>query len=454
VFTDLIVGARAAVDAARRPGAKLDYDQPIEGLRAIDRYTLQLRLTEPNFPVVHDNLIRGVVAREVLEANGGDIRAHPVGTGPYKLREWKQGSRIVLDANPAYRAIRFPESSDPAQAALVRIMKGKKLPQVGVVEIHLIDEDATRLLAFEQGGLDYIVVRGEPATRLLAHGKLKPEYAARGVVRLAIFEPFLFGVYFNMEDPVIGGFSKDRIALRRAIALAIDTTALIDVVYAGQAQAANQLVPPGVTGHDPSLPRKPLYDKAAAMRLLDRFGFDKRDADGYRLGADGKPLALIFTLRSGGIYREIQTLVKRDLDAVGLRLDFHVTPFQDAVKELIAGKFQLYFGGYGGSASGYGEMIQLYGKAQSSINFTRFKLPEYDLAFGQFLRSTDTADQIANARKMSELALAYMPLLPAVFRLETSYAQPWLQGFNSPVFHNYFKYLDIDLAQRQKMTAK
>ena len=122
-----------------RPAAKFDYDRPIEGLRALDRYTLQLRLTEPNYPIIHDNLIRGAVAREVVEAAGGDIRARPVGTGPYRLREWKHGSRIVLEANPGYRAIRFPESSDPAHAALVRSMQGKTLPQIGVVEISIID---------------------------------------------------------------------------------------------------------------------------------------------------------------------------------------------------------------------------------------------------------------------------------------------------------------------------
>jgi len=454
VFTDLVVGARAVVDAASKPGARFDYDQPIEGLRALDRYTLQLRLTEPNYPVIYDNVIRGAVAREVVEAAGGDIRTRPVGTGPYRLREWKQGSRIVLEANSNYRTLKFPESSDPALAPLVRSMKGRKLPQVGVIEINVISEDTTLLLEFERGGLDYIVIRAEPATRLLMNGKLKPEYAAKGVTRHVFYEPYLFSIYFNMEDPVLGGMGKERIALRRALALAIDTTTLVNVVYAGQARAANQLVPPGVGGHDPSRAGKPLYDKEAANRLLDRFGFDKRDADGFRKGPDGKPITLIFTLRSGGISREIQTLVKRDLDAIGLRLDFHITPFQDAIKELIAGKFQLYFGGYGGSASGYPETFQLWGKSLPSVNFTRFKQPDYDAAFAQFLRSPDDAGQIAAARRMSELAQTYMPLLPAVFRLETNYVQPWVLGFSSFIFQPYWKYLDIDLAKRKQMSGR
>ena len=201
VTSDLLVGARAVVDAASKSGAKFDYDQPIEGLRALDRYTLRLRLTEPNFPIVHDNLVRGAVAREVVEAAGGDIRARAVGTGPYKLREWRQGSKVILDANPGYRPIHFPESNDPARAALVRSMKGKTLPQVGVVDISLIDEDSVRLLEFEKGGLDYIVVRGEPATRLMANGKLKPELAAKGVTRHTFVEPVVVLGLFQHGGP-------------------------------------------------------------------------------------------------------------------------------------------------------------------------------------------------------------------------------------------------------------
>jgi ABC-type transport system substrate-binding protein len=454
VTSDLLVGARAAVEAASKPGAKFDYDQPVEGLRATDRYTLQLRLTEANFPVIHDNLVRGAVAREVVEAAGGDIRARPVGTGPYRLREWKQGSKVVLEANPGYRPIHFPESSDPARAALVRSMKGKVLPQVGVVDISLIEEDSVRLLEFEKGGLDYIAVRGEPATRLLVNGKLKPELAARGVTRHDFVEPVVFSIYFNMEDRTIGGMDRQHIALRRAIALGVDMESLVKVVYAGQGIPANQIVPPGVTGHDPSLPKKPLFDRAAAKRLLERTGYDKLDEGGFRKGPDGKPLTVTFTIRSGAISRETQTLLKRDMDAIGLRMEFHVTPFQDAVKEMVSGKFQLAYVGQGGVPSGYAVLIPLWGKAQSSINLSRFRLAEYDAAFADFLRASEPVAQIAAARKMTELAQAYMPMLPAVFRVETNFVQPWLSGFSPPIFKHYWKFLDIDLGLQRKMQMK
>ena len=101
--TDLIVGMRALVDAARKPGAHFDYDAPVEGLRALDRFTLQFKFTGVNYPIATDLMMVRAIAREVLAAAGGDIQARVVGTGPYRLAEWQRGSRVVLEANPEYR---------------------------------------------------------------------------------------------------------------------------------------------------------------------------------------------------------------------------------------------------------------------------------------------------------------------------------------------------------------
>ncbi len=447
--TDLIVGARAVVDAARATG-KLDYDRPIEGLRALDRYTLQLKLTHRNYPIAQAILNYFVCAREVVEAAHGDIRAHPVGTGPYRLREWKRGSRLVLEANPNYRKLVFPPSDDPAQAALEKTMHGKTLPQIGVIEVAFIEEDITRLLEFERGALDVVVLRAEIAARLLADNKLRPEYVARGIVRHVFTEPYFFGMYFNIADPVIGGMQNDRVALRRAMALAFDRKALIDVVYAGQALPANQLVPPGVAGHDPKLPPAPPADPAAANALLDRFGFKARDAEGFRLSPDGRPLTLTLSLRTGAISREIAILWKKNMDAIGLRSDFHITPFQDVIKELEGGGFQMYWGGYGGVPFGYPMLLQLDGRQPTTVNVSRFKSPEAEKLVDAFFASSDEAGRIEAARRASELAATYVPTMPTIFRQENDFTQPWVRGYSAMRFTNYWKYLDIDLARQRE----
>ena len=173
---------RSAGDRGREEDGKLDYDAPIEGLRVVDRYTLQIRMSQPNYPGVRDLIsFVGAVPREVVEAAGLDIRTRAVGTGPFRLKEWKRGSRLVLERNPAYREAYFPASERKEDADLVRTMKGKRVPMADLVEINIVDEDITRLLLFEQGGLDFVQLRGEIATRLLANGKLKPDYVARGI---------------------------------------------------------------------------------------------------------------------------------------------------------------------------------------------------------------------------------------------------------------------------------
>ncbi|HEX4522442.1 MAG TPA: ABC transporter substrate-binding protein [Casimicrobiaceae bacterium] len=450
VMTDLIIGARAVVDAAKTPGAKFDYDRPIEGLRALGRYTIEIRLNAINYPSVQIFLTTWAVAREVLEAAGGDIRTRAVGTGPYRLREWKRGSKIVLEANPNYRALRFPASSNPVDAELMRSMRGRVLPQIGVIDISIIEEDTTLLLEFERGALDYVELRAEIANRLLSNDKLKPEYAARGIVRHARLEPFLFFVDFNMIDPVVGGMEKDKIALRRAIAMGLNTQNLVDVVYAGQGQPANQMIPPGVSGHDPGAPLKSLYDPAAAQALLDRFGYKNRDADGYRQMPDGKPLTVILSLRAATISRETQTLWKRDMDAIGIRIDFRVAPFQDFVKDLIAGKYQMSAAGFGGVPTGDGILELLDSRQPPFANQSRFKLPEYDQWVDRFLQTPNPSEQVAAARRMNEMARAYMPLLPMIFRRENDFVQPWLLGFRPQVFGTYWQFMDIDLERRKR----
>jgi ABC-type transport system substrate-binding protein len=450
-LTEALAGARAAVDAARKPGAKFDYDAPLEGVRAIDRYTLQLGLVSPNYPVIQQTLTQALaVAREVVEAAGRDIGSRPVGTGPYRLKEWKRGSRIVLEANPDYRAIAFPKSDDPRHADLVKSMEGKRLPLIGVIQIAVIEEMQSRLLEFEQGHLDYIELQGEMANRLLVDGRLKPEHAALGVQRFPLPETYLRYTYFNLNDPVVGGTSKEHVSLRRAIALAFNPDDLVRVAYAGQAVPVAQIVPPRATTHDTSLPRSMRYDPVTARALLDRAGYGKRDAESYRLAPDGKPLTLTILTRPGTLWREWETLWKKNLDAVGVRVQFRELPAQDQFKEMEASHFQMSIRGWGGSPLGYVTLAQLQGKQTPRVNPSRFAMDEYDQLYEQMLREPDVQKQVALSRRMSEIAMAYMPFIPHVAEVDNTFVQPWVSGFYPNDFTSYWKYLDVDPVEQRR----
>jgi ABC-type transport system substrate-binding protein len=146
----------------------------------------------------------------------------------------------------------------------------------------------------------------------------------------------------------------------------------------------------------------------------------------------------------------MQTLWKRDMDAIGVRIDFHVTPFQDFVKELIGGQYQMGAAGFGGIPTGDGILELLDSRQPPFANQSRFELAEYDEWVDRFLRSSAESEQIAAARRMNAIARAYMPVLPTIFRRENDFVQPWLLGFRPQVFRTYWQYMDIDLDRRKQ----
>ena len=441
VSTDLIVGMRAPVEAARKAGARFDYDAPVEGLRALDRFTLQLKLTNANYPMATSLLMTWAAAREVVEAAGGDIQARVVGTGPYRLAEWHRGSRVVLEANPGYRPLAFPESSDPAHADVVRTMRGRKLPAIGRVVLSVIEEQPVRVLEFDRGKIDVVDLRGEAVAPLLKHGELRPDLAARGIRRVPYVSNSSRALYVNMEDPVLGGMTRERIALRRAISMAIDVDTLIKVVYEGQGIASNQVMPPGLAGFDPDWPKRE-YDPVLAGRLLDRMGYGKRDAQGFRTTPDGKPLTVVLTIFTGTVWREIQTLLRRNLDALGVRIEFREMPPQDLFKAGAQGKFM--FNIHGRSATPDGLLyLSFYGPTPPELNESRFRVPQYDRAMEAFLRADNDADRMREARTMIAIVHYYAPLMPLVVDVRNAFVQPWLLGHVPSPFAAYVQYLDI-----------
>ena len=205
-----------------------DYDSEIEGLRAIDRYTVRIRFDEPR-PRLEQTLAydgHGALAREVVEEHGDQIMAHPVGTGPFRLGHWRRGAQIVLERNAQYRERRFdaePAADDLEGQAVLRRLKGRRLPMIDRVEISIISEDQPRWLAFLNGQLDMLEVPGSFAQQAMPGGKIARYLERRGVRGRQELAPRIRLMWFNMNDPVVGGYTAEKVALRRAISLGMNT---------------------------------------------------------------------------------------------------------------------------------------------------------------------------------------------------------------------------------------
>ena len=176
-----LAGVDAVLADARKRG-QLDYAAPIEGVRALDRYTLQLKFVHPNYGFAHwlTTINFVAVAHEVVDAYkdaSNRVMENPVGYGPYRLAEWRRSQRVVLEANPDYRDVRYPEpaaGSDAADAAIAKGLAGRRLPLAKRVEVAIIEEAQPRLLAFQNGEIDYVSVPSSLAKNVLDGAKLKP----------------------------------------------------------------------------------------------------------------------------------------------------------------------------------------------------------------------------------------------------------------------------------------
>ena len=452
MFEGLFVGA----DAARK-GDTFDYDVPIEGLQAIDRYTIRLKLTHADYELLANltTTSSSAVAREVVEAyrdGAGWVMANPVGTGPYRLKGWRRGQKIVLEANPGYRDVTYPTGSDPADRALLARMHGKKLPLIGRVEVSIIEESNPRLLAFEKGDLDVVGVPNELVWNVLdPPDGLKPRLADKGIALARGVQPAISYTYFNMEDAVVGGYTQDRIALRRAISMAYNIGEEIRVLRQGQGMPATQPIPPGVNGYNPKIANRTPYDPAAAKALLDRFGYKDRDGDGWRELPDGSPFVLKVASAPSAIDRQYDELRQSGYAAVGVRVEFVKQKWPDLLKAARLGQLQMWsLGNINITPEGLAFMGLLYGPYAGFSNLSRFRLPEYDKLYEQARAMPDSPERSKLLARMSELVVNYAPWNLHAFRVENVLVQPWIVGYKyNPFYQQPWRYWDIDAERRR-----
>ena len=446
-----LAGLRERALKERKP---LDYDTEIEGLRALDRYTVQYRLEKPRPRFVeglltsHDLL--GAVAREVVELYGDDIAAHPVGTGPFRLVQWRRSSLIVLEKNPQYREVLYdaePAADDAEGQAFVARFKGRRLPMIDRVEVSIIEESQPRWLGFLSGQLDFVNVPLEFANQALPGGKLAPNLAKRGMRLRREVEADSAYTYFNMDDPVVGGYTPERVALRRAIGLAMNVPREIGIVRRNQAIPAQSPLMPHTSGYDPAFKSEMGdYDPVRAKALLDLYGYIDKNSDGFREQPGGQPLLLEFATQSDALSRTFDELLQKSMEAVGIRVRFVIGQWPEQLKQARAGKLMLWqLGGSAASLDG-AESLQRFHSAQiGGQNMARFRHKRFDELFERLQVIEDGPERAALFQEAKLIAAAFMPYKFQIHRVSNDLTQPWLVGHRRPVAaQDWWHLVDID----------
>ena len=408
------------------PKNRSPYAFLFEGISAIetpDRYSLVIRLKQPDFNFSHVLAfsLSGAVAREAIEHYGDESAAKPVGSGPFRLKSYTRSSKIVLEANPGYREVK---------------RDGQRLPRIGGVEISIMEETQSRWLAFQRGDTDIEYQLAEVApTFITADGQLKPEFARRGIKLERSVDPEIIYLYFNMQDKTVGGLSREKIALRRAIAMAYKVEDQIRIIRKGQSIRAHYPIPPGVAGHDAEYRSSIAHDPRAANALLDKFGY-RKGADGFRRLPNGEPLVIRYSSTPSERDRQFDELMKRSLDSIGVRLEIHKDRFPELIK--LENQCRLMMRGAAWIADypdGDNFMQLLYGPNTGQSNNACYRSPEYDKRYERSRLLPDGAERNKLYREMARIMETDTVWMLTDSRYRNVLMQPRVKGYTKHPVH-------------------
>lgn len=444
----LIAGKIEGLDdvAARTTGsaARFDYDAKVSGLVAVDRFTIRIRLTQPDptfvYLLAHPAL--SIVPREAVEADQNEFARRPTGSGPYVVREFKPGTRLALQRNPNYRATRWEDiaSGGPTDPEWAAALRGRRFPLPDRVELLYIPEPATGLLALERHEID--VLYG--ASRGIENNQLNPRLSAAGFKLVRGETPDRSFITFNLRDPLIGGISPVNMALRRAIAMAIDDDEFIRVLANGNGSVAKYLIPPGIGGHDPAYRGSIRYDPAAANALLDHFGY-RKERDGYRRRPDGGELTLSFIVGTSSEARHRSEFLKHGFDRIGVRLSFEAMPYTERMSRVATCHFQLALHGWAYDwPDGSNMMLAFYGRSNGTVSVACMEDPDFDSLYERLVRTPLGPERAPLYRRLIERLDVLTPIRLLPNSDDFYLAAPNIRGLLiHPALPAVFPYLDV-----------
>ncbi|MGE3163546.1 MAG: ABC transporter substrate-binding protein [Planctomycetota bacterium] len=457
LFEDTIVGFDE-YRSAQRAAPTFDYEAPVAGFELIGRHEFRVRLKQPvyRFLWVLAMFQTSIVPREAVEHYGSAFGRNPVGTGPFTLEEkdWAIAKSMVFHRNVNYHECTYPTEHEVGDEALgFHIPAGKRLPIVDRVEISMFVEDQPMWLEFMAGRIGYTQVPAEntnTAFRKLSKAadgnrlRLQRELKSRGIVHHSV--PLLDYIFkgFNMEDPLLGGYTDKGRQIRQAICHALDWEETNDTFYEGLAIVYDGPIPPNLDGHPPGHVAPISYVKGNLDKARELLA-----SAGYPEGA-GFPTVEYYVSR-GGNSQEQSEQTRRQLEKIGIQLNVRLVDFS-ALIEAINNKKAPFFSFAWGSdyPDAENNLALFYGPNESpGSNHFNYKNPAYDALYRQIISMGPSPERTQIYERMRDMVLTDCPAAGSLARTREYLVQPWLANFKpSEDFYNWIKYLDVDDSKR------
>jgi peptide/nickel transport system substrate-binding protein len=372
------------------------FSDKVEGRRsfiALNDSTFRIKLKQP-FPPLLTLLTAeyaSVVPYEVVDFYGKDFRNHPVGTGPFKFKYWKEGEVMVFLKNEKY----WEKDKD-----------GSSMPHLDAIKATFISDKQTAFMEFVTGKLDFLNdIDGSYRDDILTKsGRVTQKYKGRFILNSA---PYLNTMYLGMlvdtNLPIVKNSPLKILKIRQAINYAIDKQKMIKYLRNSLATAGNAgFIPEGMPGFDPQKVKGYTYNPEKARQLLAEAGFPN---------GDGLPEIMLTTTVG---YRDLIEYVQGQLEQIGIKTRVEITQGA-SLRELVSKNGVNFF--YGSWIADYpdGEdyLSLFYSKNRIpwGPNYTGFSNKQFDALFEQAYHEPDDAKRYALYQQMDNLVMQKSPVV-------------------------------------------
>lgn len=432
--------------AAQEESGVFDYSVEVPGLKIINDREFEVVLVKAatRFQWTLAMFQMSVVPREAVEKYGKKFGVHPVGTGPYVLKpdDWQQGVKMTFRRNANYHECFFPSEFMPEDEPLsVKDAVGKQLPFLDEIQLEFVPQDQPLWLKFNKGDLDYCQLPSPYYEKVFSKRtrKMLPASKKKGLVAVPV--PLLDFIFrgFNMEDPVVGGYTEERKALRQAICLALDWDEQNETFYTGECVIYDGPVPAGMEGH----PEGGIHSNSKRGPDLERARSLMVKA-GYPNG-DGLPRIEYFT-SSAQNGKEQSEMIARQLSKIGVELKVVLLDFSTLIQKLDDRNAQMFSFAWGSDyPDAENNLSTFYGPNGSpSNNHYNYKNAEYDKLYEQVAAMRPSEERNKVIDKMIEILLEDCPYAGSMARTRNYVMQSRMKYFK-PVetFENWYKYVDV-----------
>eukprot|EP01132_Coremiostelium_polycephalum_P000041 gene41-58_t len=418
-----------------------DYNDEIEGFKALDNYTLQLTLLQPDPQFLYVLAVWVLaIPHEAVTYYGVNFGNNPVGTGPFIMKKFKpQDTKFVYHKNPNFRHKEFPhEASEEFQHMLA--YAGKKLPLVDKIVTYILPEESSKWFMFKKGSIDAIDISKNKITATIIHqNELIPELKEKNYQLFTAPQMSMSYFVFNNAHPLF----KRNTHLRQAMSLAFDVKKYNELFYNHGAIIAQSTVPPGMLGYEkdyvgPYVGR----DLEKAKRLLAHAGY-----------AGGKGLPPI-TLDIGPdtLHRQRGEFFQKCMADLGIQVVIESHLFPELIKKIQTGQTMMHAVSW---MATYPDaqifFLSAYGPTKAGIN-SFFQDSKIDALYA---KSTILEDSPEKERLYKKLKVQIAQKVPFICTLHVPYIaiyHSWLKNYCWSSFHyGTEQYFDIDLSKKKQL---